>query len=262
VTPEQALRMVEDGVLLLNITPNEIVRFFTQMTELVREAGFEGLVVIPDELQQYLEPEIKSGKVDPLGPLFSIVDNLRNQQGKLAFGLLMIITSKELGVINDQRGDLIDRLRGNTLDCAIYDREFPARLWVRFAETFDFAQSAPRLIDEYALESLGQIASRQDLSNGPRTVINAFRRIAQRALEAAGQLVPYSPIDLIDDFLGNRIAFDARKIIQEVTNAALATSFVRDNAALEYAVKLLAGFPVDGATREIQVHYELLGHEN
>jgi hypothetical protein len=259
MTLDQAERMYSDQALQLNIVPKEIVRFFAQMTDLVREAGFEGLVIIPDELQQYLEPEIKSGKVDPLVPLFDIITELMNQQGKLAFGFLMIITSKELGVINDQRGDLIDRLRGHTLDLrAIYDREFPARLWMRFAESFDYVQLASQMIDAYVLDSLGQIASRQDLSNGPRTVINVFRRIAQRVLEANGQIVPYTPIDLIDDFVANRISFDARKIIQEVTNTALAASVVRDNTALTQAVKLVAAFPVDGLTREIQAHYELV----
>jgi hypothetical protein len=113
------------------------------------------------------------------------------------------------------------------------------------------------MIDAYTLDSLGQIASRQDLSNGPRTVVNVFRRIAQRVIESNGQIVPYTPIDLIDDFIANRISFDARKVIQEVTSTALAASVVRGNTALSQAVKLVAAFPVDGVTREIQAHYEL-----
>lgn len=258
VTLEQAQRMYEDQALQLSITPKDIVRFFVQMTELVLEAGFEGLVVIPDELQQYLEPEIKSGKIDPLVHLFDIVTDLMDQQGKLQFGFLMIITSKELGVINDQRGDLIDRMRGNTLDLrAIYDREFPVRLWLRFAETLDFEQIASQIVDDFTLEGLGQIASRQDLSNGPRTVINAFRRIARRALDHPSTITPYTPIDLIDDFLNNNIAFDARKNLQEATNRALSSNSVRGHHELEKVVKLLAAFPSDGANREVQNHYGL-----
>ncbi len=259
VTLDQAERMYSDRALQLNITPQDIVRFFEHMTSLVLEAGFEGLVVIPDELQQYLDPEIKSGKIDPLVPLFDIITELMNQQGKLAFGFLMIITSKELGVINDQRGDLIDRLRGNTLDLrAIYDRDFPARLWQRFAETFEYSEISNQLVDELTLDSLGQIASRPDLSNGPRTVINAFRQIARRALESSGTISSYSPIDLVDDFLANQIAFDARKLLQEAASKALATSLIRGNPQLEQAIRLLAAFPVDGATRDIQRHYGLL----
>ncbi len=258
VTLEQAQRMYEDQALQLSVTPKDIVRFFVQMTELALEAGFEGLVVIPDELQQYLEPEIKSGKIDPLVHLFDIVTDLMDQQGKLPFGFLMIITSKELGVINDQRGDLIDRMRGNTLDLrAIYDREFPVRLWFRFAEALDFEQIASQIVDDFTLEGLGQIASRQDLSNGPRTVINAFRRIARRALDHQSNITLYTPIDLIDDFLNNNIAFDGRKTLQEATNRALSSNSVRGHHELEKVVKLLAAFPSDGANREVQNHYGL-----
>ena len=66
VTVEQAERMLADGRLQLEIKPKDIVEFFVRMTDVVLEAGFEGLIVIPDELQQYLEPEIKSGKVGNL----------------------------------------------------------------------------------------------------------------------------------------------------------------------------------------------------
>lgn len=257
VSLEQTQQMYDDQTLQLSITPRDIVRFFMQMTEIVLEAGFDGLVVLSDELQQYLEPEIKSGKVDPFVPLFDIVSELMEHQQ--AFGLILIITSKELGVINDQRGDLIDRMRGNTLDLrAIYDQEFPTRLWSRFAETFDFQKIAPLLIDDLTLVSIGEIASRQDLSNGPRTVINIFRRIAQRTIAANGtNLSPYTPIDLINDFLSNNIAFDARKLLQEATNRALSAGIVRNQPELEPAVKLLAAFPTNGANREVQDRYHL-----
>lgn len=256
---EQVQNMYEDKTLQLDVTPKDIVSFFVKMTDLALEGGFEGLVLIPDELQQYLEPQIKSGRVDPLVPLFDIVTDLMNHQGNLPFGFLMIITSKELGVINDQRGDLIDRLRGNTLDLrTIYDREFTARLWSRFADIFDFNEIAFHVVDPFALESLGQIASRQDLSNGPRTVINTFRRIAERALNSGDELTPYTPIDLVDDFLKNNIAFDARKALQEATNRALSANSIRGHHEFERAIKLLAAFPTDGARRQIQEHYHLL----
>lgn len=259
VTYDQAKRMYEDQALQLSITPKDIVSFLVQITELTLNAGYEGLVVIPDELQQYLEPEIKSGIVDPLGPLFDIVSNILDFEGKLKFGLLLIITSKELGVMNDQRGDLIDRLRGNTLDLrTIYDREFPIKLWKLFSTTYEFDHLTSKIVDAFLLESLGQIASRQDLSNGPRTVINVFRRIAQKALETGGDVKAYTPTDLINDFLSNSIAFDARKVLQDATNKALSNNFVRTRSELEKVIMLIAAFPVDGLTRELQTYYGVL----
>jgi hypothetical protein len=59
--------MYQAGLLNLELTPGDILGFFKAMTDLVMRAGFEGLMVIADEVQQYLEPEIKSGKNDPIG---------------------------------------------------------------------------------------------------------------------------------------------------------------------------------------------------
>lgn len=258
VTLEQAEQMLADGRLQLEIKPKDIVTFFVQITDVVLEAGFEGLIVIPDELQQYLAPEIKSGKIDPLVPFFEIIGELLSKQGTLAFGFLMIITSKELGVMNDQRGDFIDRTRGNTLDLrTIYDRDFPKRLWYQFAETFEYMSLASTVIDDYTLESLGQIASREDLSNGPRTVVNVFRRVASRVLETEDSVSPYNPIDLINDFIANNIAFDGRKILQGAVNRAITSNIVRGRTQLEEATKLIGAFPNEGADQSVQEYYAL-----
>jgi hypothetical protein len=45
---------------------------------------------------------------------------------------------------------------------------------------------------------LGQLCERKDLSNGPRTVVNAFKRIAQHYQQNRR---PYTPIDLMDDYM-------------------------------------------------------------
>lgn len=59
-----------------------------------------------------------------------------------------------------------------------YTREFPKRLWEHLCRTY--APEAKNIVDEAALEALGQICERGDLSNGPRTVIAAFRCVASR----------------------------------------------------------------------------------
>ena len=47
---------------ILELAPEDISHFFCGLTELAQEAGFLGLVVIADEVQQYLEPEDKGWK--------------------------------------------------------------------------------------------------------------------------------------------------------------------------------------------------------
>lgn len=247
---------VSSGLLTLDLTPDNIIRFFQEMTELALKAGFNGLIIIPDELQQYLEPKIKSGLSDPIAPLFNLVQTLAAQTD-WPFGLLLIIPQKELNVIHDQRSDFLDRIRGLTLDLkAIYGREFPAQLWAKLAKVFEFESLAERIFEPETLEALGQISSRDDLANGPRTVINAFRAVIQRYL--AGELSgSYSPVQLIDDFLNAVIVFDGSKRIQDSVLQALASNLVRNNPTLVPAVKLAAAFPVEGCSIELQTRYQL-----
>jgi len=251
-------KMVEDGRLNLALTPDDILAFFREMSELVLDAGFGGLVVIADEIQQYLDPQIRSGTADPIGPLFDIVQGLADERQNLAFGFLLIMPSMQLGLISDQRGDLIDRMRDFTLDLkTIYDREFPARLWQRLAEIYDFTDARDKVIDSDALAGLGQIASRTDLSNGPRTVVNVIKLASRRFLQSNNDIVPYSPIDLIDSFLTGDITFDGTKQIQEAVIRALEYDFVQQHAELERAVRLAAAFPQEGAPQAVQERYGL-----
>lgn len=253
IPEETATRLAQDRPQVLELAPGDVSRYFREMTELAQEAGFAGLVVIADEIQQYLEPEIKAGKSDPVGPLFNIIQNLGGQTG-LKCGLLLIIPTKELGVINDQRGDLIDRMRNMALDLkTIYDRGFPIRLWSHLAKTFDFEDHASSVVRAETLLSLGQIAARDDLANGPRTVVNALRSAIRRYLDPnITYRQPYTPIDLINDFLSGENVFDGTKRIQEIVSRALEHSFVRTDQSRGDAVRLAGAFPTDGATAEIQ----------
>lgn len=247
---------ISSGILSLDLPPDSLNRFFREMTELVLSAGFNGLLVLPDELQQYLEPRIKSGLSDPIAPLFNLVQMLA-AQSDLPFGLLLIIPQKELNVINDQRSDFIDRIRGFTLDLrAIYGREFPAQLWAKLAKVFNFEPLAGQIFQPETLEALGQISTRDDLSNGPRTVINTFRAVSRRYLDH-DLPQPYSPVNLIDDFINGIIVFDGAKRIQDSVGQALASNLVRNNPMLVPAVKLAAAFPVEGCTTTLQRHYRL-----
>ena len=253
-----ATRLAHDRPQILELAPGDISRFFREMTDLALDAGFSGLVVIADEVQQYLEPEIKAGKNDPVSPLFNIIQDLGGQSG-LCCGLLLIIPAKELGVINDQRGDLIDRMRTMALNLkAIYDDGFPIRLWSHLAKTFDFEDHAGRVLRAETLISLSQIAARDDLANGPRTVVNALRRAIQQYLDSnKSSLQPYSPIDLINDFLSGENVFDGTQRIQEVLSRALEHSFVRANPVRGDAIRLAGAFPAEGATIEIQSAFGL-----
>ncbi len=257
MTIEAAQRLIEDKPQVQELSTADLVRFFNAVTELSLEAGFNGLLVIADEVQQYLEPQIKAGKGDPIGPLFDLIADLGGLL--VPFGLLLIIPQKEIGVINDQRGDLIDRMRNYVLDLkTIYDEGFPARLWQHLGKAFDFVEDAPHIMRDETLLSLAQIALRPDLANGPRTVINAFRRAVKLYID--GGMVsnlPYTPLTLVDDFISGDIAFDGEKRIQTVVTRALEHPFVKERPEFKEAVKFAGAFPTYGATADLQQNFGL-----
>jgi hypothetical protein len=249
-----AQRMVRDRPDILDLTPADYIRFFEQMTHLSQQAGFDGLLILADEVQQYIEPEIKSGIKDPISPLFDVIGAILTRRNHLNFGLVLVIPPKELALLRDQRGDLVHRVLQVSLDLAsVYDREFPSRLWHRLAKEFDFEEHRDRIVSHECLEALGQISARNDLSDGPRTVINAFRRMTRRYIELGHpETEPYSPYHLVEDFIGGNIQYDSPKKIPRIVSQALSHNLVRGHPERERAVKWAAAFPNEGIPRSLQ----------
>ncbi len=249
-----AQRMAQDRPDILELTPADYIRFFEEMTRLAQQAGFDGLLLLADEVQQYIEPEIKSGIKDPISPLFDVISAILTRRNHLNFGLVLVIPPKELGLLRDQRGDLVHRILQVSLDLAtVYDREFPQRLWYRLAKEFEFEEHRDRIINKECLGALGQISARNDLSDGPRTVVNAFRRASRRYVELGHpQDEPYTPYHLIEDFIKGNIEYDSPKKIPSVVSQALTHSLVKGHPERERAVKWAAAFPNEGVPRSLQ----------
>lgn len=252
-------RLIVDRPDLLTLNAGDYLKFFEESTRIAREAGFDGLLVLADEVQQYIDPEVKTGVKDPISPLFDVISGLLTRKNHLHMGIILVLPPKELDVLRDQRGDFIHRTLQASLDLrTIYDRAFAARLWQRLAEEFDFTDHGYRIATPTTLDSLGQIAVRQDLSDGPRTVINTFRRMTKRYLELGHPNDdPYTPYHLIEDFLNGQIQFDSSKKIQRVTHQALGHSLVKGHLDRERAIKWAAAFPEEGIPRDLQVAHNL-----
>ncbi len=249
-----AQRLVIDRPELLNLNPGDYLKFFEQATQIAVQAGFEGVLILADEVQQYIDPEVKTGVKDPISPLFDVMSGLLTRRGHLKLGIILVLPPKELEVLRDQRGDFIHRILQVSLDLrTVYSRDFPARLWQRLAEEFDFTDHSGRIVTAAALESLGQIAARSDLADGPRTVINTFRRMTRRYL-ALGHPTddPYTPYHLVEDFINGQIEFDSAKKIQRVANQALGHSLVKGHPDRERAIKWAAAFPEEGIAGRLQ----------
>jgi uncharacterized coiled-coil DUF342 family protein len=253
-------QLVKDRPELLTLNPGDYLKFFEEATQLARQAGFEGLLILADEVQQYIDPEVKTGIKDPISPLFDVISGLLTRRNHLHMGIILVLPPKELDVLRDQRGDFIHRTLQASLDLrSIYDRTFPQRLWQRLAAEFNFTDHSHRIVTPTTLDALGQIGVRSDLSDGPRTVINTFRRMTTRYLNAGHPSDDaYTPYLLIEDFLNGQIVFDSAKKIQRVTNQALGHSLVKGYPDRERAIKWAAAFPEEGIPRNLQEKEGLL----
>lgn len=251
-----ALKSIEDkirsGYLQLEASATHFLPFLEQLVEITVKAGFKGLVIIVDEFQQFLG-NINKGVITSFRTL---VWGLQTRPA-LPLGFLITMDPDTEQNLTERGADILHRIRNHGLYLAfsdVYDREFPRELWSRYAEALGFTRDSSNIIDNAALESVGQICERSDLSNGPRTAINIFQRVA--TLYSTRQR-PYSPIDLIDDFLTGDIRFDGdRGKIASLVNEICSYDYIRRVPKQVQTIKLISAFP-RGCPPEVASRYRL-----
>lgn len=262
VTEQSALgilrRQQASGEYRMQLTASTLHTFLQELTALVLEAGFRGLIIFPDEFQAFI------GRTDSVRQtlqsvrefVWALNSSKAADGSKPPLGVLISADDTTESKIQTGGGDILDRLRedGFYLNLrTIYDQTFPASLWKRYVEAFQLDDEAAKLIDSHTLRAIGQIAEREDLARGPRTVIDTFKG-AIRHYERTGQ--SYTPMHLIDDFLEDRIQFEGeRNDLKRITKLALVVSSVT-TPEREQAVKLMAAFP-RGVSEQVHKHYGL-----
>ncbi len=253
---EQVIEVLTDpalvGSLRLDPPTTNIILFLEALTHIVVANGYEGVAVFIDEFQQLLG---KAG-ADVLTALRSLIWGLRTR--KIPLGLFITMDPNSERILGERAGDILHRIKDDDLYLdfrQIHSSEFPKLLWERYARRLDLDGLTFRIVDKPALEALGQICDRPDLSNGPRTVANAFRRIASYYVNTERT---YTPLQLIDDFLTGAIIFDgdANTIASLVTEFSGYAYFKHTDEHLA-VLKLLAAFPA-GCPPEIAERYGLM----
>ncbi len=259
--PEAVLyEMIRAGEANLDLRANDYVQYFEGVSELVVEAGYSGLLVMPDEIQQYTR-NTSTPNSQPIRELFDLIQALMTREGQMNFGLLLVITTDEIALIREisNRDDLIQRLSQYKLDLnSLYSASFARSLWGLMAKEFEFSAYAARIISPDALDALGEIASREDLSNGPRTVVNTFRLAVRRYLNQNGAVEAYTPYNLIQDFLDGSIGFTGNDTVVTITRQAVNNNTVERIPNGQTAVMMAAAFPVSGMTEKRQRDYGLV----
>lgn len=243
-------RQQESGEYRVQLTAQTLLAFLSELVPLVEQAGYRGLVLFPDEFQAFVG---RSENVrQTMQTLREFVWTLMGVNLKL--GVIISSDDHTESRIQTGGGDILDRLRADGFYInlrTVYDQSFPQSLWERYATTFDLGKAA-QLIDQHTLRALGQIAEREDLARGPRTVIDAFKA-AIRHYERTRR--SYTPMDLIDDFLEEHIRFEEQNLIKREVGKALSVSTV-DRPERQQAIKLMAAFP-RGVTRQVSDYYNL-----
>lgn len=243
---EKVKELVRKGKVVLRSQPRDVISFLGEISRLLGrdELRLCGPVVFLDELQVTMTKyqEASRSRNEFFQDIFELVNPLMNMEGSYGIFLGLLVNTER--VINEGRPDILQRLQKCNLfirPLSMYGRKFPADLWRKFADVFDFEDIASRILPDDTLDSMGQIAFRQDLGAGPRTVVEGMK-CAIAHYDALSS--PFSPIDLMDAYLSRQIAFDSGGKLTAAVREVLESQDAAEIPDGDKVLKLMAAFPL------------------
>jgi hypothetical protein len=251
---DQLQQLVQRGEIDVTFTVDNLLSFLSEANTLVKDAGYDGLVVIADELQQFISnaPSDKKAYSQLRDIAKSIALGLRKGDG---LGLLFTMDDGLEGDLNVNADDVLARLseQNVTIDLRnVYDREFPKRLWDSLAEKYGFEDQRYEVISEDALNALGQICERgKPLSNGPRTVVDILTIGIDHYLNTGET---FDALVLANAYYKGTVRYKGDHIKQGMTSAINAD--VVDNESRENFIKICGVFP-RGVPDDVLDKYDL-----
>jgi hypothetical protein len=232
----------QGGKLLMEVSPAGFLDYCDRLTEIVKEAGFSGVLVLLDE------PEVAAkqlGREKVAHLLFDLSNELHRREGD--YGVFVSLPQNFLADIQRRFSALPARLQAR--QCFprlgdIYGPDFAVNLWNRYVERFELGNEGRNVVSPATLQAIGQVGSseRVDLSYGPRTVVSAFNRMVYRYRQDHDT---YQPEEFVQDCLEGEIMVnpDYPARVREVLNSPQIDAAHRD------ALMFLAAFP-NGAPME------------
>jgi hypothetical protein len=253
---DRLAEFLQDANYNPTLNANTLIEFFKDCTDIALEAGFDGLVIIADELQIYFNSADNEKHAE--SRLRQLVGGLESgPKMRSEFGLFMSMPESTKSMLDSRAEDILNRLQMDNLVLNlqnIYGRQFPTELWDRFAEQFGFEAKKNDVITEHALIAFGEVCSRNDLSNGPRTVMDLFR-IAITKCQNQGEA--FTAFDLAEAFYHSEVRYTGSATkIETAIGDALAHAAV-DTGDKEKFIKLCAVFPVEGIPEAVVEEYGL-----
>ncbi len=228
--------LLQGASILTEISAATFLDYCEKATEVVKEAGYVGLLVLLDE------PEVAARKLSKEKVsqwLFELANELHQRSGD--YGVFLSMPSNFLADIQRRYPALPARLQ--VRNCFprlrdVYGPDFAQVLWTRYVAEFALGDEGARIVSPLALQAIGQVTSseRWDLSYGPRTVVSTFNRMVYRYRES-GQT--YEPEAFVQDCLDDEIMI--KEVYPSKVREALHSPEV--GPANRDAVLFLAAFP-------------------
>lgn len=221
---------------LTEMSADRLLDLVAEITDIIREAGFEGLLILLDE------PEVAAKKLSSETVqhfLFDLANRLHQRQGN--YGVFVSMPANFFASAQARFSALGARLevRGCFPSLGdIYGSDFAETLWSRYVQEFDLGKEGRQLVSPLALQAMGQVGSSDHkyLAYGPRSVVSAFRRMVDR-YQSSGK--PYEPLNFVRDVLDEEIL-----VRPEYRSRILSVLRSPDlNDENREAVTLLAAFP-------------------
>lgn len=256
IDADKLAQFLEESEFDPTITADTLIDFFDECTNLAVEAGFDALVVMGDEFQEYFKSA--SNENDAESRLRQLVFGLHSgAQIRSEFGLFISMPESTKSMLDSRAEDILNRLQNDNLHLNlqnVYGRDFPTELWNRYAEQFNFADVKHDIITEHALTAFGEVCSRNDLSNGPRTVMDLLRLALT---QYRNRQESFTPLDLAEAFYQGEVRYtgSATKIQTAISDALDHTAVNTEDK--QNFIKLCAVFPGEGIPDVVVEEYGL-----
>lgn len=240
-TKNDLQKLAEAGKVDIEFSVSNVLEFLSECNQIAKDAGNDGLVVIADELQQFVSNHNSDKEA---------YADLRDIAKSIALGLnegdgLSLIFTMDEGLHSDldiNADDVLARLseQNVTLNLSnVYGRDFPLKLWDDLSEKFEFYDRRHDIITEDALDAIGQICERgSPLSNGPRTVVDLFTIAIDHYLS---EEEAFDALDLAESYRSGVVRYKGDKIKSAITQA-LNTDIVTTEDQEDF-IKLCGVFP-------------------
>ena len=258
---EQSQKMISglraEGRLLNSLSSRQLFDYLQFATKRVLEAGYKGLLILPDEFELFKNnPDMAQNYQQLKGFIFDI-----HEEKNLPIGCVVLTYNETIADIRLREEHILPRFsepEGSHIDLEqFYGRtEFAKDLWKTLSISCKLSEKEKEAIDEDILEVLGQFLRHQrstELISGPRSVVATFRRAALHYTEKDR---PYSLFDFCEDYLSGNISFSGQEVETAKAHTQIMALPVINNKTSRNLVKLLCVHP-EGVPQEIFQQHDI-----